>query len=295
MFDKKENKKAFTLIELLVVIAVIALLMAIVLPSLGKAKIYAQKVVCRSNIRQLGLGVLLYADQNEDEVPINTLWSGQKAAWFWDVSFWMTDQIINYGDLVPEVFFCPSVRDKKPDDARWWQYSMIGNETSEVSYLDESGMTIAEKCSEYRVLPYIFLIDLVEMNPSDGNYGQSYRSPITGDPGFEWIRKLSRLRHSGSRVMVMDSVLSGDAALGGQAFNEITSGGADDKYGLTDSTCHLTRQTYSAGVGCPQNPAVQTGRKPDGSNICYADGHVEWRPFEEMRLQIDNDYTDFYW
>jgi len=60
---------AFTLIELLVVIAIIALLMAILLPSLNRAKESARTVVCASNLRQLGTTFHLYAADNQGSIP----------------------------------------------------------------------------------------------------------------------------------------------------------------------------------------------------------------------------------
>ena len=57
---KKKEYKAFTLIELLVVISVIAMLTAIVMPSLRKAKAIAKRTVCLSNVRQLVLGATVY-------------------------------------------------------------------------------------------------------------------------------------------------------------------------------------------------------------------------------------------
>lgn len=73
------KQKAFTLIELLVVIAIIALLMAILIPALARAREYAKRAVCLHNLSQLQIAWNLYCDENSEKVPVADVyfsWTG---------------------------------------------------------------------------------------------------------------------------------------------------------------------------------------------------------------------------
>ena len=63
------DRRGFTLVELLVVIAIIAVLMALLVPALEAARLRAQDVLCTSNVRQIGLALILYLDDNDGVMP----------------------------------------------------------------------------------------------------------------------------------------------------------------------------------------------------------------------------------
>jgi prepilin-type N-terminal cleavage/methylation domain-containing protein/prepilin-type processing-associated H-X9-DG protein len=128
------EKKGFTLIELLVVIAIIAMLLALLVPSLKRAKQQAQAVIDLSRLKQWGILYKMYAQDNKDSMPIG--WNSSK--------MWMT-ALLSYYQNTDDLRLCPTatkflseVPGSTPGEFTAW--GVYGENGYPIPYWGEKGM-----------------------------------------------------------------------------------------------------------------------------------------------------------
>lgn len=116
------KRKAFTLIELLVVIAIIAILAAILFPVFARARESARRASCISNLKQMGLAMMMYTQDYDETYPQTYIWVDSDydyptgSEWYPEVLYW--PQILYPYHKSTNAFFCPSAPEERENPRR---------------------------------------------------------------------------------------------------------------------------------------------------------------------------------
>jgi prepilin-type processing-associated H-X9-DG protein len=256
---KKGLKMVFTKKDLLVVLTCIVLLV-VVSGSVGKrGRELGKRMICANNIRQLTAGLINYANENGGKM----VYGG--GFWPVDLPYDTVDVLLDSMGIeveqpsitkdlsVQDVFYCPANLMQTFERDLYWRYS--------VSYDNARG-----RWDGCRVGGYIWLW------AASWNTWYSGALPILGTGNKQWVSTIF-IDNPEETELITDAIMS-------QTYNYDSKIYPNGNFG----------QITTGGISRDSSSHLKSLKEPYGGNIGFVDGHVEWRPFEQMQLRLPTLY-----
>jgi prepilin-type N-terminal cleavage/methylation domain-containing protein len=235
------RRRGFTLIELLVVVAIIGALIAILIPSLSRARNLAKRTVCATNLKGQGNAFGVYATQYGDILPSDPMNAGN---WLHDMSSNICDTLVGTqlngrlgASSIRKWFYCPTNFDANTDNA--WFAIQIGQP-----------IPTNPGVPPYRWLDYGYFNDR----------GCATPLPVTRlsgkSPRISYKKKMIGAPNASDAELAVDEILTS------------SQGGSDFAVPNAQSYFH----EYSSHL---------KGATPEGMNVLACDASVQWRPWQK--------------
>ena len=274
---KLKRTIGFTLIELLVVIAIIAILAALLLPVLTVAKEKAKRTSCMSNMRQLGLAMMIYAGENMDSYPAapdptatgNVPYAATAGSDLWDLPNSPAWTIVKYAGGNRLLMFCPSsFATRDPSNPTLINYFWNFNSQDTVTYLTEG---------TYKSVGYWWMIK----RDDAANPNKPTMNPNPNKPRI-LIAKTTSL--GTNNLSSAETEIVADITI---------STGSGNKN--TDQFVNVPSTAPASILPNGYRASHLNGSRPSGGNIYFQDNHAEWRLFQDMDWATYDGQTRYEW
>ena len=262
--------RAFTLIELLVVISIIALLIAILLPSLARAKELANRAVCSANVRGIVQSMFIYAQSNQGQFPSvlppasTTYQNGPGAA--------ATDTAGNTGTILADMYGTNAWQEGSPMACMWLM--VLSGQITPKSFICPSDILATEPSDEYsNSSSYYSNFGVVAGTVSNTGQGESYSI------SFPW--------NDMNDAFIMGSWWNTNAAGAALPLVSDMAPAAD-----TSAAGNSERDPTQAMANTYGNFIFNSGNhNGDGQNVGFGDAHVAWCTTPYVGEDRDNIFT----